>query len=192
MVGRTPKSEPSTTTPAERQRLLDETYRHLISYLDSLQEQGRKDFLAEVGKVGRKYGVDPNLLTFYVVDGKNWPRMPSMARDALRLMQAILLQKGFPSFRPQDVEVFEDVQPVNNALVDLAMYTYGRILPKLESAFQREMQSQARHMVNVLKEPGDRVSPKPMIHLMDAFAQRLQQDRFPGKGIVLSLLAEFK
>lgn len=192
MLGRQPQVEESKVSPKERERLLDTTYQHLKSYLIGLQDTARAQFMGELNKVSRQYGVDPNILMFYLVDGKNWPRLPRRAKDALRLMQSILLQRGFPSFNPRDVEMFDDLQEVHNALVDLAMFTHARILPSLEDAFYREMRSQAQHMVNVLKEPGDKVSPKPMIHLMDAFEQRLQRDRFPGKSVVLSLLSGFK
>ena len=199
MLGRAPSPSPAAPpelpenmSDAQKERVLDQTYKQLLAGLKSLQLQGKKDFLSEMNRVGRRYGVDPKILMFYVIDGKNWPQMPNMAEDALRTMQALLLQTGFPSFDKNEVQMFDDLENVRNALVDLAMHVYGHIIPQMSNSFYKELSKQAKRIINVFRQPGDRVQPNGMLHLMSAFEKRLYQDRFPGRSLALTLLEDFK
>lgn len=197
MLGRNPvhapQEQPAAKSVPKKEIFLDRVYADLLGNLFREIDKAKEQFLRKVGEVAKAYGIHPDVLLFYVVDGKAWPSTISGDfRSSLRLMQTILLQRGFPTLnkaalmaQPPDPEL------VKSALRDLSFFVKGKLLPAMSNSFYKDLRQKSADIVKVFAEPGDRPS-QPLRYLMAQFEHRMARDKFPGQSLILSLLPELR
>lgn len=189
--------EPSTPvnsdlSDAQKKAIIDDSYQRIKKDLLAALKNGHAEIFQQAERAGRRWGVQPLFLLYFLAEGKNWPsRLDATVKEKLRLLQALLLNFGVAEFYPNEMGEFPDWDRLTSAMMEMGTYGWGVVVWKIiVPSFNAAVSREAKRVLHIFKRPGGPKNPDAFWYLSKYFQKSWWHDNIPYKHIILMLTKE--